>query len=81
MSVITIVGARMMGSALTFSARENGFLATCGIGFHHDGHEGMCALRTKEKISDSHRLADVLVSRDNRFEISENVVLLYGERV
>ena len=41
-------------------ARENDFIITCGSDYHHFGHEGMCAILTKEPILDSFGLVKVL---------------------
>ena len=51
-------------------AKENpGLLTTGGTDFHHEGHEGMCALCTKNPITDSFMLADIIRLRDYIFDI------------
>lgn len=59
-------------------AKENPhFIVTGGTDFHHENHEGMCAVRTREKITDSHKLAKILKSRDYIFDIWGQAVLPY----
>ena len=60
------------------TAAENDFIVTCGTDFHHEGHQGLGALLTKEKITDPHQLCRVLKSRDYLFSIGRSVVLPYG---
>ena len=59
-------------------AAEHDFIATCGTDFHHEGHQGLCAMLTKEKIVDSHQLCSVLKSRDYLMQIGASVILPYG---
>lgn len=59
-------------------AEENNLIVTGGTDFHHLGHEGMIALRTKECPDDSLALAEILRSRDYLFEIGGTLVLPYG---
>ena len=49
---------------------------TAGSDFHHDGGEGMAALRTKVMPRDSYELADILRNGDYALEIAENSVIL-----
>lgn len=51
-------------------ARKHGFLITCGTDYHHFGHEGLCGILTKEPITDSHQLAQVLKNKDYIIDIS-----------
>ena len=59
-------------------ASEHDFIVTCGTDFHHEGHQGLGALLSREKITDSHMLCDVLASRDYLLQIASSVVLPYG---
>ena len=51
-------------------ARKHNFLITCGTDYHHFGHEGLCGILTKEPITDSHQLAQVLKNKDYIIDIS-----------
>ena len=50
-------------------------LITGGTDFHHEGHEGMCAVCTDRKISDSVQMAELILSRDFIFDIWGNKVM------
>jgi len=52
-------------------------LRTGGTDFHHEGQEAMCAMMTKERITDSFRLAEVLKSKDYILDIWGNKILPY----
>lgn len=58
-------------------AAEHDMLVTCGTDFHHDGHQGQIALLTKEPVTDSHKLAEILKSRDYIFETGNSIILPY----
>ncbi len=60
-------------------AAEHDFLVSGGTDFHHEGHQGCCALLTKEKITSSVQLAAVLKSRDYLFRIGSSVIFPYGK--
>ncbi len=53
-----------------------GLLITGGTDFHHEDHQGMCALCTKKKLSDSKSLADVIRSKDFLFDIWGNKIIV-----
>ncbi len=53
------------------------FIITGGTDFHHEGHQGMCAMRSKKKISDSCELVRVLKSKDYVFDIWGQIILPY----
>lgn len=57
-------------------ARKHGFLITCGTDYHHFGHEGLCGILTKEPITDSHQLAQVLKNKDYIIDISGYKVII-----
>lgn len=50
-------------------ARENNLIATCGTDFHHPGQECLSSIFTKEKITDSYKLAKVIKSQDFIMEV------------
>lgn len=58
-------------------AKENGLsLITVGTDYHHYGHEGLSALRTKTLPKDSFKLAEILKKQDYIFEIADNNIVL-----
>ncbi len=59
-------------------AKENNLIVTAGTDFHVEGHQGLCAILTKEELKTSHDVARVLLSRDYVFEIGGSIVLPYG---
>ena len=59
-------------------ARDNDLIVTAGTDFHHEGHHGLCAVRTKTLPKDSFEYADILRSKDYVFDISGSIVLPYG---
>lgn len=59
-------------------AAENDFIVACGTDYHHPTHEGMAALLTREPVTSSEQLADILRSRDYLFRVSGHIVLPYG---
>lgn len=68
-------------SAIGFAARyarDNNLLVSGGTDYHHEGHHGICVMRTKQAIKDSFDLADALRSRDYLFDISGSVVYPYA---
>lgn len=50
-------------------------LVTGGTDFHHEGHQGMCATCTAEKITDSLGMAKLIKSGDFIFDIWGNKIL------
>lgn len=56
-------------------AKEHNLIPTAGTDYHHLGHEGLAALRTKTELKTSHDIVDALKSRDYLFEISGSIVL------
>ena len=67
--------------ALGFAAKaayENPhLLKTGGTDFHHETHQGMCATLFKERITDSHKLADALRGKDYILDMWGNKITLY----
>ncbi|MBO5845647.1 MAG: PHP domain-containing protein [Clostridia bacterium] len=59
-------------------ARDNKLIVSGGTDYHHEGHHGICVMRTKQAIKDSFDLADALRSRDYLFDISGSVVYPYA---
>ncbi len=58
-------------------AKEHDKIITVGTDFHHHGHEGLSAILTKEPITNSYQLADVLKKRDYLIDIGGCKVLPY----
>ncbi len=50
-------------------AREHNLIPVCGSDFHHYGQECLCSIYTKEKLTDSFKLAQVLKNQDYIMEI------------
>jgi len=51
-------------------AREHNFIVICGTDYHHFGHEGLCGILTKEPLTDSYQLAEILKKKDYLIDIS-----------
>ncbi|MBQ8639325.1 MAG: PHP domain-containing protein [Lachnospiraceae bacterium] len=56
-------------------AKSHGLLITAGTDYHHPGHEGLTALRTKEEMKDQADLVRVLRSRDYLLELGGYVLI------
>ena len=56
-------------------AKEHNKIITCGTDYHHHGHEGLCGILTKEPITDSIRLAEILKNKDYIIDIGGYKVL------
>lgn len=70
-------------SAIGFAAayaREHDLIVTAGTDYHHEGHHGLCAVRTKTLPRDSFEYAEILRSRDYLFDLSGSIVVPYGYR-
>ena len=67
-----------IGLACRYANENPDFIVTAGSDFHHlnKGHEGLCALRTKEVPNDTFELVSVLKSRDYVLEIGEDSIIL-----
>ena len=59
-------------------ARNNDLIVSGGTDYHHEGHHGICVMRTKQTLRDSFDVAEVLKSRDYLFDISGSVVYPYA---
>ena len=57
------------------ASKNSELLITGGTDFHHESHQGMCALQTQCKITDSLALADALKSRNYIFDIWGNKIV------
>lgn len=64
------------GKAVKFADENNIKIVTAGTDYHHKDGEGMAALRTKVRMTDSYELADVLRSGDYALEIGGCSVIL-----
>lgn len=65
-------------SAVALAARyaaEHRMIISGGTDCHYTGHEGMCVIRTADRISDSYALADILKKREFLFDISGNLMI------
>lgn len=61
-------------------AKENDLIVTGGTDFHHPGHQGMCLIRTRERLHNSFDVVKLLNSRDYLFDISGSIVFPYADR-
>ena len=57
------------------TAAKHGLIVTGGTDYHHEGHQGMCLLRTPTRLTDSYELADAIRSRDFLLDIWGNLML------
>lgn len=65
--------------AQRYASEHPGWITTVGTDYHHPGHEGLTALRTKTCPEDSVGLAHILRSRDYLFDIAGAIVVPYAE--
>ncbi len=56
-------------------AHENKLIVSGGTDYHHAGHQGMCLVRTSERIHDSFDVAKILKSRDYIMDMSGTLVI------
>ncbi len=56
-------------------ASENKLIVSGGTDFHHLGHQGMCLIRTRERLCNSFDVASVLKSGDYLFDINGALVI------
>ncbi len=56
-------------------AREDGLLLSGGTDFHHPGHEGVCLMRTRQKIETPEDLVTVLREKDFLLDIGGCIIL------
>lgn len=61
--------------AAKLESEHPSMIVTGGTDFHHDGHQGMCAVRTKEMPHDSFEIAEILKGGDYFFDIWGDAVL------
>lgn len=61
------------------TAQENPrLIISGGTDFHHEGHQGLCALCSGERINNSFSLSKLLKSRDYIFDVCGNKILPYN---
>lgn len=56
-------------------AHENRLIVSGGTDFHHVGHQGMCLMRTEERIGDSFSVARILKSKNYLFDMNGTLVI------
>ncbi len=61
-------------------AKENDLLVTGASDYHHEGHEAMCLVRSKNLLRDSYDVAELIKSKDYLFDIWGNIIFPYGAR-
>ena len=63
-------------SLATKISKENPhLLVTGGTDFHHEGHQGLCATCSSEKISDSFGIAELIKSREFILDLSGSIII------
>lgn len=63
-----------VGFAARYAKENPEFIISGGTDYHHPGHEGMCGILTKKKITDSFMFADILKKKDFLIEIGDTKV-------
>ena len=64
-----------VAQAARLAASIPGCIKTVGTDFHHDTHEGLCALRVRQMPEDSFDMATILRSGDYLFEIGGDAIV------
>lgn len=67
-----------IGLAAKFAKENPHFIITGGTDFHHESHQGMCALCSKKKLNDSFELAALIKSHDYIFDVWGQKILPYN---
>ena len=65
----------VVGKAAKLANENPGLIITGGTDFHHEGHQGMCGIRSKTELSDSFELSACLKTRDYLFDIWGNIIV------
>lgn len=58
-------------------AKLKGLLATVGTDFHHEGHEALALMRTRNELKTSFDVAEAIKSRDVLFDCSGHIIIPY----
>lgn len=58
-------------------AKLKDLLVTGGTDFHHEGHQALCLMRSKEEMKNSYDVADAIKSRNVIFDCSGHIVIPY----
>lgn len=58
-------------------AKLKDLLVTGGTDFHHDGHQALCLMRSKEEMKNSYDVAEAIKSRNVIFDCSGHIVIPY----
>ena len=58
-------------------AKLKGILATVGTDFHHEGHEALALMRTRNELKTSFDVAEAIKSRDVLFDCSGHIIIPY----
>ena len=60
-------------------AKENpDLLITGGTDFHHENHQGLCAVCTEKRIKNSYEISDIISSRNFIFDLFGNKIIPTG---
>ena len=58
-------------------AKLKDLLVTGGTDFHHLGHQGLCLMRTQNRMRDSYDVAAAIKSREVLFDCSGHIIIPY----
>ena len=58
-------------------AKFKNMLVTAGTDFHHEGHQALCLMRSKEEMKNSYDVAEAIKSRNVIFDCSGHIVIPY----
>ncbi len=58
-------------------AKENGLLVSGGSDFHHQNHQALCLMRTKNELKNSYDVAQAIKSKDVLFDCSGHIIIPY----
>ena len=58
-------------------AKLKDLLVTGGTDFHHEGHQALCLMRSKEEMKNSYDVAEAIKSRNVIFDCSGHIVIPY----
>lgn len=65
-----------VAQAAQYAYEHPELIVTGGTDFHHENHQGMCAMKTRKPIKNSFELAEILKTGDYCFDIWGNIISL-----
>ena len=64
-----------IGLAAKLASENPRLLTTGGTDFHHENHQGMCAVCTSRRMTDSYDVAEIISSREFVFDVWGNKII------